>query len=453
MSGADTIRKGYHDLLRPEILELIPFNAKRILDLGCGTGALGKALKERQDCFVEGIELNTEAAQIAKKNLDAVLIDNLNRYDPTLRNVKHDCIIFGDILEHIINPWAVLKKFASVLTDDGVIIASIPNVGHPWILSNLKADLFRYEPAGILDITHLRFFTKTSIFQMFYSAGLKIVGCNAHPSNKNPYQYHITAVKPALAHAQALCTILILTSNGLDFTRRCIDSIKRKTRAPYKILVIDNGSNDGTVEELRKDRTIFHIENSYNLGFGRGFNIGLMLIDTPYFVLSNNDVVVTPNWLDLMLKHIELDKDLILLGAMTNHAAGPQCIQNIKHKTEIEMDTFAKSWSARVVTPITYHRRVIFFFTLFKTIALQKVGFFDEMYEKGNYEDDDYCMRVALKKLKCAFDNTVFIHHWGSAFYRGDAAAWQKMLEENRIKFMNKFHLTTYQGYGLQMPK
>ncbi|GAH97405.1 unnamed protein product, partial [marine sediment metagenome] len=69
------------------------------------------------------------------------------------------------------------------------------------------------------------------------------------------------------------------------------------TKAPYKILVIDNGSTDGTVEHLRADKQILHIENSFNLGFGRGFNLGLVVVDTPYFVLSNSDVIVTKNWL------------------------------------------------------------------------------------------------------------------------------------------------------------
>jgi len=447
------MRKGYHDLLRPEILALIPPTAKYILDLGCGTGNLGKALKQRQDCVVHGIELNKDAAGLAAQNIDKVWIDNLNRFDPAFLPHKYDCIVFADILEHLINPWAVLKKFASVLTDGGTVITSLPNVAHPWIQGNLQRGLFRYEPAGILDITHLRFFTKTSISQLFYAAGLKITGITAHPSNANPYQYHVTAVKPVLLHKKPMTTILILTSDGWVHTQNCIDSIKRKTKSPYKILVIDNGSTDGTVEALRKDHSVFHIENSCNLGFGRGFNVGLMLIDTPYFVLSNNDVIVTNDWLAKMIKHIELDEKLVLLGAMSNQVSGPQRVPNSTHKSERDLEAFAKNRALEISTPLTYFPRIVFFFTLFKATALQQIGFFDEIYEQGNYEDDDYCARVAIKQLKCAFDNTVFIHHWGSAFWKGDNIAYRKSLDENRVKFMNKYHLTTYQGYGLELPR
>lgn len=440
------MRKGYHDLLRHEILELIPTTAKRVLDLGCGTGRLGKALKERQKCFVTGIELNKEAAEIARKNLDGLWIDNLNRYDPTFSKVKYDCLIFADILEHLISPWTVLQKFAPVLTDDGTVIASIPNIAHPAYVKNLEQGLFRYTTGGILEISHLRFFTKTSIFQLFYGAGLKIVNIRAYPSDKDPIQYHITAVKVLFPAGKPATTILILTSNGWEYTKQCIDSIKRNTRAPYKLLVIDNGSTDGTVEGLRKDRTIFHIENSCNLGFSKGFNTGLVLVDTPYFVLCNNDVVVTKDWLTAMIRHIELDKDLVVLGARSNYVSGPQVVKDIPYTDKKSLEAFAKRLSNLEQPAITYFFRIVFFFTLFKKEVLQKVGFLDEIFGKGNFEDDDYCVRVGLKKLKTAFDNTVFIHHYGGMFYKGDIEASNKLILENRKKFMDKWNMTEYCG-------
>lgn len=447
MAGTDAMRKGYHDLPRREILDLIPFNAKRVLDLGCGTGALGKALKERQGCHVTGIELNKEALKTAKINLDICLCDNLNRYDPTFVNVKYDCIIFADILEHLVSPWAVLKKFASVLTDDGVVIASIPNVAHFWILKNLEQGLFRYEPAGLLDITHLRFFTRTSIFQLFYTAGLKIVSCNTHPSDKNPYQYHVTAVKPVVKHREPITTILILTFNGWEYTKQCIDSIKKKTQEPYRILVIDNGSTDGTVEELRKDKTLFHIENSHNLGFSKGFNVGLMVVETPYFVLSNSDVVVTKNWLMHMIAHIKLNKDLVILGPRSNYISGPQVIKDCQYQNDIQLDIFAKGLLKYDDNPLVYCPRIVFFFTLFKSIVLQRVGFLDEIFGKGNFEDDDYCMRVARKKFKSAFDNTVFIHHYGSKSFKKNPQEFKELLEVNGQKFMKKWGYNNINEY------
>ena len=108
MSTQGKIRPGYHDILRPEILSLIPEDATTVLDLGCGTGQLGKALRARQKCVVDGIELNKEAADKARLNLSAVYQDNLNRFDPSHLNVKYDVLVFADILEHLVSPWEVL---------------------------------------------------------------------------------------------------------------------------------------------------------------------------------------------------------------------------------------------------------------------------------------------------------------------------------------------------------
>lgn len=446
MPDANAMRHGYHNLPRREILALIPHHSRRVLDLGCGTGALGKALKERQTCHVTGIEINKEAGEIAEKNLDSYIHDNLNRYDPTLSAARYDCIIFADILEHLINPWNVLKKFASVLTDGGVIIASIPNIAHPWIIRNLQRGLWRYEPAGILDITHLRFFTKTSVFQLFYKAGLKITDCKSHPSEKNPLQHYITAVKPQLIDKKASTTILILTHNGWEYTKQCIDSIKKKTRAPYKILVIDNASTDETVKELRKDTTLCHIENSHNLGFPAGFNVGLMLVDTPWFVICNSDVVVTPNWLHHMIKHIELEKDLVILGPRSNYVSGPQMIKDVPYKNDMELDQYAKTLDKPQERGINYYPRIVFFFTLFKIRALKEIGVLDEIFGMGNFEDDDYCMRAKIKKLKTAYDNTIFIHHYGSKGFKEDAAAYADLLKKNAQIFMKKWKMTEYLG-------
>lgn len=435
------MRRGYHDLPRTEILSLIPTTAKKILDLGCGTGALGKALKARQKCHVTGIELNKEAHEAALKNIDACRCDNLNRYDPALDNTTYDCIIFADILEHLVNPWGVLNKFASVLTQNGCIIVSLPNVAHPFVTNNLQRGIFRYEPAGLLDITHLRFFTKTSIFQMFYGAGLKVVKCDAYPSSANPIQYHITAVKPHIVHKNPVATILILTYNGWQYTKQCIASIKAKTYTPYKILVIDNGSTDETIKELRQDPTIFHIENSHNVGFAAGFNVGLYKTNTPYFVLCNNDVVVTPYWLQNMVAQIEKDEKLLLLGPRSNFVSGPQGVKNVPYKSFKELDAYALKFALNNDAPITYFRRIVFFFALFKITALTEIGYLDEIFGKGNYEDDDYCLRIAKKGYKCAYDNKVFIHHYGSKSFNKNPAEYRALLEKNKQLFMQKWKI------------
>ena len=441
------MRKGYHDLNRPEILNLIPTTAKSIIDLGCGTGTLGKALKEKQPCHVTGIELDREAVNTACLNLDKVIQDNLNRYDPTLIDKKYDCIILADILEHLIAPWAILKKFANVLEANGTVIASIPNIAHPWIISQLQKGLFRYELAGILDITHLRFFTKTTIGQLFYKAGLKIKVITPWPNEKSPIQYHVTATKPVLEHKNPLTTILILTHNAWNSTAQCIASIKSVTEIPYKILVIDNGSTDGTVEHLRQDNAIYHIENSHNTGFACGFNIGLGLVDTPYFVISNSDVVMTKGWLKRMSEHLSEKPDLMAIGPRSNYVSGPQIVRGCAYNTAQGLIDFAAQFDKGNMDPAVFIKRIVFFCTLFKKEVLSKVGFLDEIFENGNYEDDDYCIRIHKKGFKCAIDNTVFIHHYGSQTFKQNKMDFAKIMERNGQRFMTKWRFNNLQEY------
>lgn len=441
------MRKGYFDLKRPEILALIPTTAQTVLDLGCGTGALGKALKERQPCHVTGIELNKEASNVAGENLDYVIADNLNRYDPILKPQKYDCIILADILEHLIQPWEVLKKFAQVLEQNGTLIASIPNIAHPWIISQLQKGLFRYEQAGLLDITHLRFFTKTTIGQLFYKAGLKITKITPWPHPKNPIQYHITATKPTHQHPNPLATILILTYNAGEKTAQCLSSIQTVTEVPYKILVIDNGSTDGTVDLLRADNTIFHIENSGNLGFAGGFNIGLGVIDTPYFVISNSDVIMTHGWLKRMIEHISEDPKLMALGPRSNYVSGPQIVKNCTYDTPRELIDFAAKFDISSMQPVVDIKRIVFFCTLFKKEILDKIHWLDEIFVGGNFEDDDYCMRIHKAGFKTAVDNTVFIHHYGSQTFKDNKIDFKTAMEINGKRFLMKWKFRNIQDY------
>ncbi len=433
------MKKGYYDLTRPEILNLIPTTAKSILDLGCGTGAMGKALKERQTCHVTGIEIHKEAIETAKKNLDIAVCDNLNRYNPALVNSKYDCIVLADILEHLISPWQVLKKFSSVLTDGGTVVASIPNIAHPYIISQLQKGLFRYELAGLLDITHLRFFTKATIGQLFYKAGLKIQKITPWPNEKSPTQYHITASKPVVEYTEPLVTILVLTHNAWEYTAQCLASIKAVTEIPYKILVIDNGSTDETIERLREDDAVYHIENSHNLGFATGFNVGLALVDTPYFAICNSDIVVTRHWLKRMTEHLIEKPNLMSVGPRSNFVSGPQAVRGCTYKTPQELIDYAERFGLSNESPISYCKRIVFFCTVFKKEVLSKVGFLDEIYEGGNYEDDDYCMRIYVKGFQCGIDNTVFVHHYGSQTFKYTKVDFAKIMEINGQRFMKKW--------------
>ncbi len=168
---------------RPEMLEFIPPTAERILEVGCATGMFGAQLKRRSDVEVWGIEYDTESAEIAREKLDMVLAGDVLQLGDHLPDSYFDCIVFNDVLEHLVDPFTVLLKVKGKLVKNGSIVCSIPNIRFFYTLKNFILDKqWKYEDAGIMDKTHLRFFTERSIVDMFDSLGYKMVemkGINA----------------------------------------------------------------------------------------------------------------------------------------------------------------------------------------------------------------------------------------------------------------------------------
>ena len=166
--------EGYYGNVGDDLIKLIPEGVKRVLDIGCGHGLVGKRLKEARGIEVVGIEVNPAAAEEAKKNLDKVYTIDIETAKPDLGREYFNCIIFGDVLEHLINPWQVVKEMKEFLAPGGYVIISLPNISHWPVIKNLLAGKWAYQREGTLDITHLRFFTLESARKMLEDAGLTI---------------------------------------------------------------------------------------------------------------------------------------------------------------------------------------------------------------------------------------------------------------------------------------
>lgn len=180
---------------RNDILELIPCSAKRVLDIGCSIGTLGKSLKARQDVEVIGIEYDKEMAKIAEKYLDKIIIGDLDSIllPDLFSDIQFDCIVFADVLEHLKDPWSIVQTTHNLLREKGVVIISVPNVRHyTTILNLLIRGYWPYRERGIHDKNHLRFFTLKNIKDMLQQAGLEILKIERslriierpHPYNK-----------------------------------------------------------------------------------------------------------------------------------------------------------------------------------------------------------------------------------------------------------------------------
>lgn len=176
ISGESRYNKGgYYRSPRPELQAHVPLRAQRVLDCGCGGGEFGLALKRRGAKEVCGIEIVERAYVFAKQNLDDALLGSIEQMELPWDDEHFDCVVFGDVLEHLIDPVAALKKVSRVLAPDGVIVISIPNIRFWQQVMMLANGRWKYEDAGIMDRTHLRFFCAPDLAEMIANAGLELI--------------------------------------------------------------------------------------------------------------------------------------------------------------------------------------------------------------------------------------------------------------------------------------
>ena len=169
-------RYAYPFCERHEVVPFVPNSARTVLDVGCGLGGFGSALRRvGLTRTIWGVESHAEAARAAQPHYDRVLegfFPDVMEGDET----RFDCVVFNDVLEHMVDPWSALRSGTGMLTPGGVVLASIPNVRFLRTVVDLalRGD-WEYTGSGVLDRTHLRFFTRKTCRTLFDDAGLEIV--------------------------------------------------------------------------------------------------------------------------------------------------------------------------------------------------------------------------------------------------------------------------------------
>ncbi|MEW6416501.1 MAG: class I SAM-dependent methyltransferase [Nitrospirota bacterium] len=159
---------------REDLLAHVPSDAKNILDVGCARGLFGELLKKRQKCVVTGVDTDNELINIAKNRLDNVIHGDIEEILNKGILRTYDCIVCGDLLEHLCNPWKVVKGLKSHLRKEGLFIASTPNISNWAIIFEMLKGEWNYVPFSILSGTHIRFFTRKTFTELFKEAGYKI---------------------------------------------------------------------------------------------------------------------------------------------------------------------------------------------------------------------------------------------------------------------------------------
>src|SRR5215470_13289467 len=175
-----------HEQHNPDLLRLMPVTARRIVEVGCSSGAMAREYKKlNAQCHYLGIEIDPGYAQLARRYCNTVLELDVESLDAAgVAGLESDCWVFGDSLEHLRDPWALLHRVRAAMPADGHVIACIPNAQHWSVQARLSCGELRYEQAGLLDRTHLRWFTRITILEMFQQAGFKIVAGHSRVFNE-----------------------------------------------------------------------------------------------------------------------------------------------------------------------------------------------------------------------------------------------------------------------------
>jgi 2-polyprenyl-3-methyl-5-hydroxy-6-metoxy-1,4-benzoquinol methylase len=178
------IHDSYFANSRPEMLPFVPLSARKVLDLGCGGGLFSESLKLRNGAETWGVECEPRAAALAKGRMDRVFQGDVAQVVDELPEAHFDAIVCNDVLEHLPDPWSLLRAIRPLLAPGGSLVCSIPNVRHFSVLTDLAwRGEWQYADSGPLDRTHLRFFTRRGIQSLFRDTGwrlLQIEGINPY---------------------------------------------------------------------------------------------------------------------------------------------------------------------------------------------------------------------------------------------------------------------------------
>lgn len=166
-----------HEHSNPDLLRLIPTSSRYVIEVGCSSGALARDFKKSNpDVHYFGIEIDAEYAEWARRHCDEVVaLDIQSEGDAFWASQTHrDCWVFGDVLEHLYDPWAMLRKIREVIPRHGSVVACIPNMQHWSIQARLCIGDLRYQDSGLMDRTHLRWFSRQTIVEMFTQTGFAV---------------------------------------------------------------------------------------------------------------------------------------------------------------------------------------------------------------------------------------------------------------------------------------
>lgn len=166
-----------HSIVNTDLMAMIPAEARRVVEVGCMHGAMARSWRVQQpQVHYTGIDIDPDYAAVAAAHCDRALAGDIEAFSAEAFETlfPSDCWIFGDCLEHLRDPWRLVRHIRERIDAQGCLLACVPNAQHWSVQSRLATGLFRYEDSGLLDRTHIRWFTRTTLIEMFTQAGWRV---------------------------------------------------------------------------------------------------------------------------------------------------------------------------------------------------------------------------------------------------------------------------------------
>lgn len=419
---------------RPELAGLVPEKAIKILDVGCGAGGLGRTLlRQNPSREMYGVEIVEGAAKEAAKVYKKVHVGELESIDFPYGDGFFDVIIFADVLEHLIDPWSALEGLRKYLNDDGVVISSIPNVGHWSMISALCRGEWSYVESGILDKTHLRFFTKKTIHSMYRNAGFKVNHFGGKPSGANPlrtpsfqagvqsiginseqcfadsdvFQY-LTVAKKSLFIDKT--SIIVLAEKNTEVTAECLRALQEKTPKNLAdiILVIEKGGKQ-YFESTFDGITVVNVDDSSS--FSEKVNIATENANGKYLCILKGDILVTPRWLERQLECLTSSEDIAMVGPFSTNIEGDQNLETRPMRSEHELNSFSDRVFSALIGSYVVTRKLAPFCLLLRADKYREAGGFNSVLKNERTAVASLGNKLQENGNKLVINQDCFVYH------------------------------------------
>ncbi len=265
-----------------------------------------------------------------------------------------------------------------------------------------------------------------------------------HFARRNNWAIRVAALKEAVKKTFPLVSIIVVTHNNLHLNEQCLNSIYRCTTYPnFELIVVDNASTDGTLAYLQetagKAGNLKLVPNDRNIGFAKGVNAGIKAAGGEYVVILNNDTVVTRGWLGRLIRYLERDQTIGMVGPVTNLAGNEARIETHYSSLE-EMEQFAERHTREHENESFPVDTLAMFCVAMRKSLFTEVGLLDERFAIGMFEDDDFALRVRNRGYKIICAEDVFVHHFHNASFKlmGEQR-FREIFEANRRRYEEKW--------------